>query len=80
MHGIRMEKFTFAGITAVMFVIAKMVEARVSKRDAVPVRTMVRDATLVGASALAATYATDAVVSRAGMPRSPGAYVNAPEF
>jgi hypothetical protein len=77
---LRMEKFTLAAATAALFVVAKTVESRISRRDATPVRTMVRDATLVAASALAATYVAETVMSASSKSGSPGAYVNAPEF
>ena len=70
----------FAGATTVLFVIAKVIEARISKRDATSVRNLVRDASLVGTSALAAVYLKDAMSSITKSSGSPSAYVNAPEF
>ena len=75
-----MDKFVTSAIIAAIFILAKILEAKLVKKEDTHIKKVGRDGLLVYVAALAGLYAMESFPSVAGKASSPGAYTDAPEF
>lgn len=75
-----MDKFVASAVVAAIFVLAKVLEAKIVKKEENNIRKVGRDGLLVYIAALAGLYVGELFPSVAGKASAPGAYTDAPEF
>jgi hypothetical protein len=75
-----MDKFVTSAIVAAIFVLAKILEAKLIKKEDSPIKKVGRDGLLVYIAALVGLYIAELLSSNGGKVGSPGAYTDAPEF
>ena len=75
-----MDKFVTSAVIAAIFVLAKVIEAKIVKKEDKNMRKVGRDGVVVYVAALAGLYVGEIFPSVTGKAISPGAYTDAPEF
>ena len=75
-----MDKFVASAVVAAIFVLAKVLEAKIVKKEENNIRKVGRDGLLAYIAALAGLYVGELFPSVAGKASAPGAYTDAPEF
>ena len=75
-----MDKFVTSAIITAIFVLAKILEAKLVRKEETRIKKMGRDGLVVYVAALAGLYVAEFFPSVAGRANAPGAYTNAPEF
>lgn len=75
-----MDKFVISAVIVSIFVLSKILEAKLIKKENTHIKKVGRDSFLIYIAALAGLYIAEYFPSVAGKVGAPGAYTNTPEF
>ena len=75
-----MDKFVTSAVIAAIFILAKILEAKLVRKEETNIKKVGRDGLLVYVAALAGLYVAESFPSVAGKASTPGAYTDTPEF
>ncbi len=75
-----MDKFATSAVIAAIFVLAKILEAKIVRKEETHIKKISRNGLLVYVVALAGLYVAELFPSVSGKATAPGAYTDTPEF